>query len=224
MDFFGTDGCQRAIILGIFALIPISGTGPGASISGTYEINAGKSEINAILTQEGLIGRLRPFNTVSVAKFTGRVELPPENEANGVAAIEAESASLENNDKNISEIEKREFNRVLHDVILETGKFKSIIFKSTSITGLTREGKTRNFTLNGRLTIRGVTRNVSLPVKVTLSNGQLTATGEGRFRQTDFGITPYSGGFGAIKVGDEVKVTFSIVAKPEGAPPSSRRI
>jgi len=58
-----------------------------------------------------------------------------------------------------------------------------------------------------------VTKRVTVPVKVTFSDGQIDATGEASLKQTTFGITPYTGGFGTIKIGDEVKVTFSVVAK-----------
>lgn len=197
-------------LLTVIVLASVSGA--EGEPDGVYEIDPGKSEITAILNQEGLMGRLRPTHTVAIVRYTGRVELPPGNEIKGTASIEAESASLANTDRNISEIEKREFENILHNTVLETSKFKSIEFQSTAITGLTRSGDARSFTLNGKLKLRGVTRDVSLPVKVTVSGSKLTAVGEGRFKQSDFGITPYTGGFGAIKIGDEVKVRFNVVA------------
>ncbi|MGE0102461.1 MAG: YceI family protein [Blastocatellales bacterium] len=199
-----------------------SASGAEGEPAGVYEIDPGKSEITAVLNQEGLMGRLRPTHTVTIFRYSGRVELPPGNEIKGSAAIEAESASLANTDRNISEIEKREFENILHNTVLETSKFKSIEFQSTAITGLTRSGDTRSFTLNGKLKLRGVTRDVSLPVKVTVSGNKLTAVGEGRFKQSDFGITPYTGGFGAIKIGDEVKVRFNVVANAKGGSASAK--
>ena len=59
---------------------------------------------------------------------------------------------------------------------------------------------------------RGVTRRVAFPVKVTINGNQLRATGEETIKQTDFGITPYSGGLGTIKIGDQLTVSFTIVA------------
>lgn len=55
----------------------------------------------------------------------------------------------------------------------------------------------------GELTLKGVTRPV--PFALTLAGG--TIAGEARFKQTDFGITPYTGFFGALKVADEVRIT-----------------
>ena len=63
------------------------------------------------------------------------------------------------------------------------------------------------------LTQMGVTQRVAFPVKVTINGNQLRATGEENIKQSDFGITPYSGGLGTIKIGDQLKVSFVIVAQ-----------
>jgi polyisoprenoid-binding protein YceI len=62
------------------------------------------------------------------------------------------------------------------------------------------------------LTIRGVTRRVDVPIELERSVDTLTARGSLRIRQTDFGITPFSIGGGAIQVGDELDLSFVIVA------------
>ena len=69
------------------------------------------------------------------------------------------------------------------------------------------------FTLNGDLTLRDATRLVSFPVAVTISKDRLRATGDAELKQTDFEIKPYSGKLGMIRIGDEVKISFAIVAK-----------
>ncbi len=62
------------------------------------------------------------------------------------------------------------------------------------------------------LTIRGVTRRIEVPVELERSAGTLSARGSLHIRQTDFGITPFSVGGGAIQVGDELDLRFEIVA------------
>jgi polyisoprenoid-binding protein YceI len=61
--------------------------------------------------------------------------------------------------------------------------------------------------------LRDATKQVSFPVTATISKDQLRATGEAELKQTDFGITPYSGKLGMIKIGDVIKIKFEIVAK-----------
>src|SRR6266511_764475 len=91
-----------------------------------------------------------------------------------------------------------------------SGKIKIV---SVSVSDARKSGETRAFTLNGDLTLREATKRVSFPVTVTISKDQLRATGDAELKQTDFGITPYSGKLGMIRIGDEVKINFAIVAK-----------
>ncbi|MFO1406148.1 MAG: YceI family protein [Steroidobacteraceae bacterium] len=62
------------------------------------------------------------------------------------------------------------------------------------------------------VTLRGVTRRIDVPLEVSRSEGAVSASGEFRIRQSDFGITPFSVAGGAIQVADEVTLSFSVVA------------
>ena len=66
-----------------------------------------------------------------------------------------------------------------------------------------------------RVTIRNVTRNVGTIATVRQAGDRLVAEGEFDVEQTDFGITPFSVGLGALQVQDRVRVRFSIVCVVE---------
>ena len=63
-----------------------------------------------------------------------------------------------------------------------------------------------------RVTLRGVTRDVELPIELRRGPAGLTASGALTIRQTDFGITPFSVGGGAVQVADELEIRFEIAA------------
>lgn len=64
------------------------------------------------------------------------------------------------------------------------------------------------------VTLHGVTRSVDVPTQITQSDGTLTASGELRLLQTEFGITPMSVMGGAMTVQDPMELQFRIVATP----------
>jgi polyisoprenoid-binding protein YceI len=68
-----------------------------------------------------------------------------------------------------------------------------------------------NLTIEGRLTIRDVTRSVSVPVQVELAGESLTTTGRFSVRQTAYRITPISVA-GVVTVKDALDIRFRIVA------------
>jgi polyisoprenoid-binding protein YceI len=178
-----------------------------------YTMDLASSQIMVQLTHEGLIAKLRPRNEVAVKNFNGKIQVAQDNESDIAVVLESEVSSLTNVDKDMSEFERKEFHNILHNVVLESEKFPTIKFASVSVTDVQEANGGRTFTLNGDLTIREVTRRVAVPVNVTIRDQELRATGEGRIKQSEFGIKPYTGGFGAIKIADEVKINFVIVAK-----------
>jgi polyisoprenoid-binding protein YceI len=185
---------------------------PTNPVAKMYSMSAAQSQITITLIQEGILRKIHPTHHVGVKSFSGRIQLPPDDESKATAELDAEAKSFVNIDKNMSDFERSGFHKVLHDDVLASERHPTIKFRSVSVTNIQKSGDNRSFTLHGDLTLRGVTKRVSLPIKVTLSNNQLRATGEGTIKQTDFGITPYSGGLGTIKIGDQLKVNFVIVA------------
>jgi hypothetical protein len=53
---------------------------------------------------------------------------------------------------------------------------------------------------------------VDVPLSIAREPGKLSVRGGFRILQSDFGITPFSVGGGAIQVADGVDVEFTIVA------------
>ncbi|MDQ6718078.1 MAG: YceI family protein [Gemmatimonadota bacterium] len=65
----------------------------------------------------------------------------------------------------------------------------------------------------GLLTIVGKDKTISMPIKATkAADGTATATGKYALKMTDFGIKPPRFMFGALRVGNDVTVTFNIKA------------
>jgi len=179
-----------------------------------YSFDAQASEINIILTQEGMMRRRYPTHRVVAKSFTGRIELP-KDETMMAVTVEADAKLLTNMDALMSDFERKEFHTSLRGPILETDKFPTIKFTSVSLDNVQKSGDKRSFTINGDLTLHGVTKRVAFPVNATLSEKELRATGEAKLKQSDFGVKPFEKGMGLIKVGDELKVSFSIIAKTQ---------
>ena len=84
---------------------------------------------------------------------------------------------------------------------LSTGKHPTISFRSTGISGTPDA-----FTITGDLTIVGKTKSITLSGKS--AGGKVTGTGT--IVQTEFGIKPFSALMGALKVADEVGISFEL--------------
>lgn len=158
-----------------------------------FTIAASQSRITVTLTQQGMIKRMYPIHSVAVRAFSGRIELPPNDESRASVEVSAEAKSLTNIDEKMSDFERNGFQQIRHENVLESSRYPTISFRSVSVTNIQSTDKGRKFTLNGDLTLRGVTRRVALPVSVVITDKQLRAIGEAKFKQTGFRIESYAG-------------------------------
>ncbi len=62
------------------------------------------------------------------------------------------------------------------------------------------------------MTIRDVSRDVSLQPAISIEAGRVTVRGELDLLQSDFGIEPFSAALGALTVQDRLHVKFNVVA------------
>ena len=179
-----------------------------------FTIDAANSEITISLAQEGLFRKRHPSHTVAVRTYTSKITLP-KDEAKAAVELTVEAKSLVNVDKTMGDFERKGFHQVLYNQVLESDKYPQIVFKSVAVSGIQKDGDKRTFTLSGDLSFHGVTKRVSFPVTATFGKEMIESKGSAKIKQSDYGITPYADGLGAIKIGDEMTINFSIVAKPQ---------
>jgi polyisoprenoid-binding protein YceI len=103
--------------------------------------------------------------------------------------------------KPLSSSDKADIVRNIGGKVLKTRQHPMITFSSTSVAG-TPEA----FTVDGDLTIMGVTRPVT--VRGQVSGDRLT--GSATVVQTEWGIKPYSAMLGQLKVADAVRIEFDL--------------
>ncbi len=112
----------------------------------------------------------------------------------------------------ISDKDRREINRQTHDEVLEVNRFPEIRYDCSNVT-VTGTSNQYWAILNGELTLHGETHRQVITARVVLNGDVLRASGEFEVRQSDFGVAVVKVAGGAIKLKDEVKCKFDIVAR-----------
>ncbi|MEO6316127.1 MAG: YceI family protein [Chitinophagaceae bacterium] len=82
-------------------------------------------------------------------------------------------------------------------------KHPKITFKSEKITG-----KGSDFTVSGKLTIKGITQKISIPFKSVANDGGMLFEGSFQLNRRDFNV-----GKNSAVLGDNVTVTLAVFAK-----------
>jgi len=105
----------------------------------------------------------------------------------------------------LPEDHQTEVQQNMQERVLESSSFPDIRFASTQV----QPAGNSQWDVIGQLTLHGQTHPVHLHVR--LIDGKYS--GSTSIKQTSFGIQPVSAGGGTVKVKDELKIDFSIVAK-----------
>lgn len=104
--------------------------------------------------------------------------------------------------KALSDSDKAEIKKNLAEKVLKTAQNPQIAFASDPLSA-PPDGA---WTVNGRLTLVGVTNPIEMAVAVTSTDSEVLLTTSVTIVQSQFGIKPFSAMLGALKVADAVEL------------------
>lgn len=185
-------------------------TGPFAAAR--YRIDPRRSDLMVRAFSGGVLWFKGHDHFVRPSDFSGEVELTPGAITPASLRLTIRAASLKETRPIFKPKEKQIINKELRDIVLEPTKYSEIIFKSTEVTGKLNEKGHYEAKIGGDLTLHGVTRHIVIPADVTIDGNNLRARGDVEFNRSDYNIKATEALGGKIKVRDNLKLTFDIVA------------
>lgn len=151
---------------------------------------------------------------ISIRDYHGDLEFVPGTFDKAHVRVTVTASTFEVLDEMKRE-DREKLDRSMFDDILEIQKFPQVIYESNLITIQKTGDGTMRATVNGELTLHGVTQNHSFDVRALDMGTMLRLSGEFSLRQSAFGIKPFSFGGGVMRLKDELKFTFDMVARLE---------
>lgn len=177
-----------------------------------YAIDPGVSRFTVRAFASGMFSAFGHNPTLAIRDFEGEAKFSPEAIEEARLVIRIKAASLTVTDQ-MSDKDRRELELTMNQDVLETSAYPEIIFESTKVSA-SKAGDTQFFVnLVGTLTLHGVSNNQAVATQVSLTGDMLRANGEFTVLQSAYGIKPVSVAGGALKVKDELKCSFDIVAR-----------
>ena len=193
--------------------------GPPARDATVYRLNAERSQLHILVYRGGPLARLGHNHVVSAENMSGSVWVGEQLESCGFDIV-VPVADLTVDDDVARKAEGEQFATVvpqeardgtrrnmLRREVLDGESFPRISLHALSISG-SREAPL----VVTRIELKDQIRDVPVTANVVLRGDELTASGEFDLKQTDFGITPFSIGMGALQVIDTLHIKFRLVA------------
>jgi polyisoprenoid-binding protein YceI len=180
-------------------------------VTSLYTIDPAKSRFTVRAFASGLLSGLGHNPVIAARDFSGRIEFTPEavEGASLTLIVRADSLAVQND---VSDKDRGEIERTMKDV-LQVQQFPEIKFESRQVSGMRMGEGLYVAKIEGDLSLHGVTRRQAITAQVVPGDSTVRAYGDFSFKQTDFNIKPVSVAGGALKVKDELKFSFDIVAR-----------
>ncbi len=181
-----------------------------ADLAGEYELGPGNGRVLVKTGRQGLAARVGHDLTLEITRWSAHVTVPAAGETSDSVTVTAELdlSSLAVREgtggaKPLSDKDRRDIEKQAGKILGggAVARFTSTrVFRSASAAG--------GGAIEGTLVLNGVSKALRLEVAAGSEEGRYR--GSAVIQQSDFGITPYSGFFGALKLRDEVNVEFEV--------------
>lgn len=178
--------------------------------SGTYAIGPDQGTLELRTYREGAASVAGHDLVIDATRWSGTVTVDADDPASSLveATIEVSGLAVREGHggvKPLSDKDRAEIAKTINGKILNSGAYPTIAFRSTSVTVAGDRG-----TVTGDLTIAGTTQSLDVPFRVQDDGDGSRATGETAVVQTRWGVKPYKGFLGALRLRDAVDVTYDL--------------
>lgn len=187
--------------------------GAAAPASTVSELDATRSRVIVEVGKAGAFSFVAGHSHKIQAPIRGTLSVDPDHPEGASAAFEIRKGDLKVMDDGEPPGDAPKVQETMaSEQVLDVSRYPTVTFKSRDVQVRQRSGNALDLTINGDLTLHGNTRFIAVSVHAELAPGTVTAQGTFSVKQTDYGMKPVSVAGGTVRVKDELKVRFTIVA------------
>ena len=176
-----------------------------------YRLDASRSRFTVQVFAGGLLSVFGHNPVIAVRGFGGDVKFVPGTleSASLLMLVRADSLAVASD---VSRKDRQEIESKMLREVLEVARYPEIVYMSTRATPRRINERQYQIRINGQLSLHGVARELPINANVSVGDGGLRARGQFTLRQSDYNIKPVSVAAGTLKVKNELKLSFDIIA------------
>jgi|SRR5579863_3566896 len=177
-----------------------------------YAIDSRASQFTVKAFASGLISVVAHSPTFAIREISGEAIFEPESMAHASMRMTADPLGMELKDETSGD-ERRAILKVMHQEVLESSRYPSIVFQSRRINAAKLGDHLYLSTIEADLSLHGITRQVTLTAQTVVGDDTMRAIGDFTIQQTDFAMNIVSIANSTLRLKDELKFNFFIVAR-----------
>ncbi len=194
---------------------------PRLSPAASLQADTAASRLVIRAGRGGLLSALAHNHEFTPARWEAQVDFDPERPQDIRVDVRVDAATLHDHIARLSQKARDYVDReTAGPEVLDAQRYPEIAFHAGSASAHGERGDLQGF-LHGALSLHGTTRPLDVPFNARADASDYRVSGSVRFRQTEFGMAPFSTAGGTIGVNDEIQVDFDLVLVPASGPAGS---
>ncbi|GGK21669.1 polyisoprenoid-binding protein [Streptomyces camponoticapitis] len=174
--------------------------------AGEYEIGRETGRLLVRTYRQGLAAKVGHDLLIEATRWEGHVVVPADSAARPTVSVRMDTGALEvvegtGGVNPLSEGDRQQIQRTMRKM-LRTDRYPHVAFTSTAV-----ELRDDSATVDGDLTLTGQTHPQRLEIE---QRDEATLVGTASLVQSRWGVKPYSGFLGALKLRDAVDIEFTV--------------
>jgi polyisoprenoid-binding protein YceI len=179
-----------------------------------YQIdkNAGRFTVQAFAT--GMLSVFGHNPTIGMRNYEGEIHFVPQTFEKAFVRVTVQTTAMEVLDE-MKNDDRKKLEKAMYEDLLESELYPAAVFESKEI-AIQKLG-TDLFTAHivGELSFHGVTNTQTFDARVTDLKTMLRISGEFPLSQSDYAVKPISFAAGALRLKDELKFKFELLARAQ---------
>jgi polyisoprenoid-binding protein YceI len=179
-----------------------------------YQINATASRFTVQAFATGILSALGHNPRIGIRDYDGEIQFVPETYEKTTVRVTVRSSAMEVLDE-MKKDDRIKLEQEMFEKVLDVKHFATAVYASKAITVHKLDFDLLQAQVTGELSFHGVTRTHAFDARIASMGTTLRVSGEFWLRQSDYGIKPISFAGGALRLKDEVKFNFELVARKQ---------
>ena len=181
-----------------------------ASVRYLIDTNASRFTVQAFAT--GILSGFGHNPKIGMREYEGEIQFAPETYDKAMVRMTVRTGAMEVLDEMKSD-DRKKLEQAMYEEVLEVQRFPSASYETKQLTVQKLSDDLLFARLTGELSFHGVARSDSFDARVTRVGAMVRVSGEFSLRQSDYGIRPVSIAGGALRLKDEIRFNFELVAR-----------
>jgi polyisoprenoid-binding protein YceI len=160
----------------------------------------------------GLLSAFGHNPKVEIRDYDAEISCAPDTFDKGSLRVTVQTLGMEVLDE-MKASDRQRLEQEMHEKVLDTAHFPTATYESRNVAIHKVSESNMRVDVDGELSFRDVTRPLPLRANVTVMGTMLRISGDFSLLQSDYGIKPVSFAAGALRLKDELKFTFDLVAR-----------